>query len=47
MDIPQNLPVILGTTVPGLLISHSLSRAGRPHVLIGGPEPPEKPRLGE
>lgn len=40
-------PVVLGSSLTGLLISWSLSRQGIAHVLIGGDEPPEVPRLGE
>jgi len=39
-------PVIVGSGLTGLAISHSLSRASIPHVLIGGP-PDDRPRLGE
>lgn len=40
-------PVIIGSSLTGLLISRSLSLAGIDHILIGGDEPEEKPRLGE
>jgi len=39
-------PVIVGSGLTGLAISHSLSMASIPHVLIGGP-PDARPRLGE
>src|SRR5438093_11149772 len=40
-------PVILGSSLSGLLVSLSLSREGIEHVLVGGDEPPAIPRLGE
>ncbi|MSP60833.1 MAG: hypothetical protein EXR72_10920 [Myxococcales bacterium] len=40
-------PVVLGSSLSGLLVSLSLSRAGIEHVLIGGGEPAAIPRLGE
>jgi hypothetical protein len=40
-------PVILGSSLSGLLVSLSLSRAGVEHVLVGGDEPAAVPRLGE
>lgn len=40
-------PVIIASSLTGLLISHSLSRANIPHVLIGGDAPEDQPRLGE
>jgi hypothetical protein len=41
-------PVILGSSLSGLLISQALSRAGIDHVLLGEDrEPPAIPRLGE
>ena len=39
-------PVILGAGFTGIAISHSLSAAGIPHVLVGD-RPNETPRLGE
>ncbi len=39
--------VILGSSLSGLLVSLSLSRAGVEHVLVGGDEPAAVPRLGE
>lgn len=40
-------PVVIGSTLTGLLISHALSRHGVDHVVLGGPEPAATPRLGE
>ncbi len=41
-------PVIIGSSLSGLLVSQSLSRAGIDHVLVGSDEPPPPiPRLGE
>lgn len=40
-------PVVLGSSFSGVLVSLALSKAGVDHVLIGGDEPPEIPRLGE
>jgi flavin-dependent dehydrogenase len=40
------VPVIIGSGLTGLSVSHSLSAAGVEHVLIGG-RPGTKPRLGE
>jgi hypothetical protein len=39
--------VVLGSSLSGVLVSLSLSRAGVEHVLVGGAEPPAIPRLGE
>src|SRR5256885_6357060 len=39
--------VVLGSSLSGVLVSLSLSRAGIEHVLVGGEEPPAIPRLGE
>lgn len=40
--------IVAGTGISGLLISDRLSKAGHPHVLVGGPRPdPDVPRLGE
>src|SRR5258706_11186074 len=39
--------VVLGSSLSGVLVSLSLSRAGIEHVLVGGGEPPAIPRLGE
>lgn len=41
------LPVILGSSATGVLVSLALSRAGIEHVLIGGDAPLPIPRLGE
>jgi flavin-dependent dehydrogenase len=43
----RGTPVVLGASLSGLLVSLSLSRAGIDHVLVGGDEPPDAPRLGE
>jgi flavin-dependent dehydrogenase len=40
-------PVVLGSSMSGLLVSLALSRAGIRHVLVGGAEPGATPRLGE
>ncbi|MEM7125452.1 MAG: hypothetical protein AAF702_03945 [Chloroflexota bacterium] len=40
-------PVILASSFTGLLISLSLSKANIDHILIGGDEPDDRPRLGE
>ncbi|PRP91264.1 hypothetical protein ENSA5_56770 [Enhygromyxa salina] len=40
-------PVVIGSSVTGLLISYTLSRSGIDHLLIGGGEPDDRPRLGE
>lgn len=45
--IAVDIPVVLGTSATGILVSLSLSRAGISHVLIGGDAPPAIPRLGE
>ena len=43
----ENRPVILGSSLTGLLISHSLSEQNISHILIGGDCPRVEPRLGE
>ena len=44
----QSPPVILGSSLSGILLSQTLSRAGIEHVVVGdGKEPEEIPRLGE
>jgi len=43
----DGLPVIVASSLSGLLISLSLARSGIRHVLIGGDEPQDVPRLGE
>jgi hypothetical protein len=40
-------PVIIGSSLNGLLVSHNLSRHGIDHILIGGDRPLIQPRLGE
>ncbi|MGE0377197.1 MAG: NAD(P)/FAD-dependent oxidoreductase [Planctomycetaceae bacterium] len=40
-------PVVVGSSFSGALISLQLSRSGIDHLLIGGDEPAEEPRLGE
>src|SRR4051794_38331163 len=41
-------PVILGSSLSGLLVSQALSREGIEHIVVGDDvEPPEIPRLGE
>lgn len=39
--------MIIGSSMTGLVVSHALSKEGVRHILIGGPEPDESPRLGE
>lgn len=46
-EIVNNVPIIIGSSLTGLLVSLSLSREGIEHVLIGGPRPARMPRLGE
>ncbi|MDX1644803.1 MAG: hypothetical protein R3244_10645, partial [Thermoanaerobaculia bacterium] len=41
-----DLPTVVGAGLSGLVVSRALSRAGRPHYLIG-PPPDSRPRLGE
>jgi hypothetical protein len=43
----ESPPVILGSSMSGLLVSLALSRAGIDHVLVGGGPPAPIPRLGE
>lgn len=40
-------PLIIGSSLSGLLVSDALSRAGIEHTLIGGGQPAAVPRLGE
>jgi len=47
VEHPESPAVVLGSSLTGLLISRSLSRAGVAHVLVGGEEPSHAPRLGE
>jgi flavin-dependent dehydrogenase len=47
MNPLDELPAVLGSSLSGLLVSLSLSRAGIEHVVVGGEEPLEVPRLGE
>ncbi len=46
MSRDSELPIILGSGLTGMSISHTLARARIPHVLVGGP-PGTLPRLGE
>jgi flavin-dependent dehydrogenase len=46
VDASAQLPVVIGSGLTGLSISHSLSRASIDHVLIGR-RPDTSPRLGE
>ncbi len=43
----ESRPVIIGSSLTGLLISNALSQQGIAHVLIGGDRPKIQPRLGE
>jgi flavin-dependent dehydrogenase len=45
--IPQDLPVILGGGIGGMLISRALIRKNIPHVLIGSAMLSDSPKLGE
>lgn len=46
-DLHQT-PVIIGSGISGLMVSHMLSRENIPHVLIADERPSEtEPRLGE
>ncbi|MCB0212604.1 MAG: hypothetical protein KDJ52_24890, partial [Anaerolineae bacterium] len=47
MDELDNKPVVIASSLTGLLISYSLSQARIPHILIGGDAPADIPRLGE
>jgi flavin-dependent dehydrogenase len=47
MASDRGRPVIVGSSMTGLMISLSLSRAGVAHVLLGGGPPADVPRLGE
>ncbi len=40
-------PVIIASSLTGLLISYSLSKKKIEHILVGGDEPGEQPKLGE
>ena len=44
---PPGLPVVVGSSFSGLLLSIELSSQGIEHVLVGGEEPDDTPRLGE
>ena len=46
VDAQVQLPVVIGSGLTGLSISHYLSRASIDHVVIGRP-PERSPRLGE
>lgn len=43
----MDLPIVLGSSFTGLLVSHALARRGIEHLVIGEPRPAESPRLGE
>ncbi len=43
----NGIPVIIGGGISGMLISHSLCKAGVPHVIVGKPEIGDSPKLGE
>lgn len=43
----ESSPVVVGTSFSGVLVSLMLSRAGVDHVLVGGDEPDDSPKLGE
>ncbi len=43
----QAQPVIMGSSMTGLLVSYTLSKNHIPHILIGSGVPPNTPRLGE
>jgi flavin-dependent dehydrogenase len=44
----EHLPVVLGSSATGILVSLQLSRDGIEHILIGSDDPPsDLPRLGE
>lgn len=45
--IPQNVPVIMGGGIGGMLISRALCRKGIHHVLIGSSQLGDTPKLGE
>ncbi len=47
MAVLAKLPVVVGSSMSGLLISDALSREGIEHYLIGGDRPHSVPRLGE
>ena len=46
-DLPDNLPVIMGSGIGGMLISRQLSRKNIPHIMLGSKELSDSPRLGE
>ena len=46
MTATENIPVIIGSGLSGMVVSDRLARAALPHILIGGP-PNDQPRLGE
>lgn len=47
MNSSESSPVVVGSSFSGVLISLMLSRAGVDHVVVGGHEPDESPKLGE
>lgn len=46
-EIPQNVPVIIGGGIGGMLISRALCRKNIRHVLVGSPQLGDTPKLGE
>ncbi|MCB9761066.1 MAG: hypothetical protein H6739_14600 [Alphaproteobacteria bacterium] len=47
MPLPDQVPVVVGAGLAGLLTSVCLSKAGVRHALLGPPTPPDALRLGE
>ncbi|MCC8366060.1 hypothetical protein J8V57_07160 [Xenorhabdus sp. PB61.4] len=45
--IEQNIPVIIGGGIAGMLISYQLSQEKIPHIIVGKPEIGDMPKLGE
>ncbi|MET0323078.1 MAG: phosphopantetheine-binding protein [Duganella sp.] len=46
-EIPQDVPVIIGGGIGGMLISRALCRKHIRHVLVGSPQLGDTPKLGE
>ncbi|WP_444996463.1 phosphopantetheine-binding protein [Aliikangiella sp. IMCC44359] len=46
-DLPDNLPVIIGSGIGGMLISRQLSRKNIRHIMLGSKQLSDSPRLGE